>query len=105
MMKIILLFLVMSCCGCYPILRATIARPVHNPERFQNSICYGMTQEQILLNWGKPEKIIKKNGVQFDEVLVYRTHWTEIYYLSFKDNIFVDGLADGLTCTGPSLKN
>lgn len=101
-MKMIFLFLLICCCGCTPILRATIAKPVHNPERFQNDIWYGMTKDQVLLVWGKPDKSIKKNGVKFDEVLVYRTHWTEIYYLSFKNNILVDGLRDGLTNTGQS---
>jgi hypothetical protein len=92
--KILILFLLMCCLGCCPILRATIARPVHNPERFENYIKHGMTKDQVLLNWGKPDKIIKKNGVQYDEVWVYRTHWTEIGYLSFKDNILVDGLRE-----------
>ncbi len=92
-MKMFLLFLLICCCGCYPIMRNTIAKPVNNPERFQNEIRHGMTKDQVLQNWGIPDKVIKKSGM--DEVVwVYKIHWTETAQLSFKNDILVDGLRE-----------
>lgn len=70
---------------------ATVAKPVQNPERFKNRVHIGMTQEQVIANWGKPDERIKKSSGEYDEVWGYKPHWKIKNLLYFKNGVVIGG--------------
>lgn len=60
-------------------------------ERFQGKVKIGMNQDQVKENWGTPDKIIKKDGKDFDEIWIYIPNWKFKNYLYFKNGILVRG--------------
>jgi len=60
-------------------------------ERFQGKIKLGMTREQVRECWGTPDKIVQKQGEDFDEIWIYVPHWKFKNYLYFQQGILIRG--------------
>ncbi len=63
-------------------------------ERFQGKVKMGMTREQVQENWGTPDKIIKKQGKDYDEIWIYIPNWKFKNYLYFRDGVLIRGDPD-----------
>ncbi len=82
-----LVFLLLTGCASSSNSQGTTAEQ----ERFTKKIKIGMTTEQVQENWGIPDKTIKKNGKNYDEVWIYVPHWKFKNYLYFRNNFLVGG--------------
>jgi len=58
---------------------------------FQGKVKIGMTQEQVVEQWGEPDKIIKKQKKDYDEIWIYIPHWKFKNYLYFKNGVLIRG--------------
>lgn len=77
--------------GCGPIPVISSQSFLGKEERFQKRIRIGMTMEQVKTNWGVPDKIIRKQSQDFDEIWIYIPHWKFKNYLYFKDDVLIRG--------------
>lgn len=90
MKKVCLILLLSSLLGC-SLASASSPYVLDKEERFQGKVKMGMTREQVRATWGEPNKIIKKQGKDFDEIWIYVPHWKFKNYLYFRDGILVRG--------------
>ncbi len=86
-----MIFFIASLLGCSFISASNSQNMLNKEERFQGRIKMGMNREQVRSNWGEPDKIIKKQGKDFDEIWIYIPHWKFKNYLYFKNGVLIRG--------------
>lgn len=91
MKGIYLAVFVLSLIGCGHVPVASSESGLIKEGRFQGKLKIGMTREQVKAGWGMPDKIINKQGRDFDEIWIYVPHWKFKNYLYFKDGILIRG--------------
>ncbi len=89
--KIYIILLLFPLLGCSLVSASSPQNVLDKEERFQGRVKIGMSVEQVRATWGKPDKIIKKHGKDFDEIWIYIPHWKFKNYLYFRDGILVRG--------------
>lgn len=85
-----IILVVFSVAGCIFVPKSN-SQDVVQGERFQWKVKVGMTTEQVRENWGKPDKIIKKQGKDYDEIWIYIPNWKFKNYLYFRKGILIKG--------------
>ncbi|MBM3251719.1 MAG: DUF1090 domain-containing protein [Candidatus Omnitrophica bacterium] len=97
MKKICIIFSFLFLLGC-GITSSSTSQHMQNrgirQEEVKERIRIGMTQQEVKEAWGDPDKIIKKQGKDFDEIWIYIPNWKFKNYLYFKDRILIRGEPD-----------
>lgn len=91
MKKAYIIFFFLSLFGCSFVAAPNSQNMLKKEERFQGRVKIGMTTEEVKENWGTPDKIIKKQGKDFDEIWIYIPHWKFKNYLYFRDGALIRG--------------
>jgi hypothetical protein len=91
--KICMIFLLFLW-GCSSVTTANSQNSFIKEERFQGKVKIGMTREQVKENWGTPDKIVKKQGKDYDEIWIYVPHWKFKNYLYFREGVLIRGDPD-----------
>ena len=94
MKKIFILLSVIVLSGCVYVPRTNQDDVNKQSNRFQGKVEIGMTQEQVVDQWGEPDKIIKKQKRDYDEIWIYIPHWKLKNYLYFQDGVLVRGIRE-----------
>ena len=91
MQKTYIIFFLLFLSGCSFVSTSSSQNVLNKGERFQGRIKMGMTREQVRANWGEPDKIIKKQEKDFDEIWIYIPNWKFKNYLYFRDGVLIRG--------------
>jgi len=98
MKRICLIFSFLFLFGCVSVLPST-SQQIPNDNILQDKVAkgkikIGMTNQEVRETWGNPDKIIKKQGKDFDEIWIYIPNWKFKNYLYFKDGVLIGGDPD-----------
>lgn len=88
-----IILVIFSAAGCIFVPKSN-SQNVVQEERFQGEVKIGMTKEQIRENWGEPDKIIKRQEKDYDEIWIYIPNWKFKNYLYFRKGILIKGDPD-----------
>ena len=93
MKKLCMLFLLLVFFGCSYTSINQESSDVR-ADRFEGKVEIGMTKQQVENTWGKPDRIIKKQKKDFDEIWIYIPNWKFKNYLYFQKDILIGGDPD-----------
>ena|SRR3990172_11947398 len=91
MKKLFIYFFLFVFAGCIYVPRTNQDDAITQGNKFKGKVEIGMTQQQVAEQWGEPDRILKKQGKDFDEIWIYIPHWKFKNFLYFRNGVLIRG--------------